>query len=82
VVRIAEHSDEFTSAVKVVPMYTQQSKPKTPDIKHLEMESTGFVAWDQKGVVVVWSDDHRSRFSWATLRAACQCLECEKRRGA
>jgi hypothetical protein len=43
-----------------------------------EKEREGIVVWDQKGLVVLWPDGHCSRFSWVTLRQACQCLECQK----
>jgi DUF971 family protein len=39
-------------------------------------EPDGVVVWDQKGIVVVWADGHRSRFSWEMLRRACPCAEC------
>jgi DUF971 family protein len=45
-----------------------------------EKEREGIVAWDQKGLVVLWPDGHRSRFSWLALRQACQCLECQKQK--
>jgi DUF971 family protein len=41
-----------------------------------EREPDGVVVWDQKGIVVVWSDGHRSRFSWEALRRVCPCAEC------
>jgi DUF971 family protein len=43
-------------------------------------EREGIVVWDQKGLVVLWPDGHRGRFSWAMLRQACQCPECQKRK--
>ena len=43
-------------------------------------EREGIVVWDQKGVVVLWPDGHCCRFSWAMLRQACQCAECQTRR--
>lgn len=39
-------------------------------------ESDGIVMWDHMGLVVVWPDGHRSRFSWAGLRQMCCCAEC------
>ncbi len=47
---------------------------------HRETDPEGLVVWDQKGVVVVWPDGHRSRLPWAVLRAACQCAECRAQR--
>ncbi len=41
-----------------------------------ETEREGITVWDQKGLVVLWSDGHCSRFSWAALRQACRCAEC------
>ena len=41
-----------------------------------EREPDGIVVWDQKGIVIMWSDSHRSRFSWEMLRRACPCAEC------
>jgi len=38
----------------------------------------GLVAWDQQGLVVVWPDKHRSRFSWEALRSICLCAECQE----
>jgi DUF971 family protein len=43
-----------------------------------EKEQAGFVVWDQQGLVVVWPDQHRSRFSWAALRHICLCAECRE----
>jgi len=43
-----------------------------------EREPDGVVVWDQKGIVVVWSNGHRSRFSWEALRRACPCAECRE----
>jgi len=45
-----------------------------------DQEREGLVVWNHKGVVVVWPDGHRSRFSWAVLRQACPCPECRKQR--
>jgi DUF971 family protein len=41
-------------------------------------EHDGFVVWDQQGLVVVWPDKHRSRFSWEALRHSCRCVECQE----
>jgi DUF971 family protein len=41
-------------------------------------EQDGFVVWDQQGLVVVWPDKHRSRFSWEALRHICLCAECRE----
>jgi len=43
-----------------------------------ESEQKGIVVWDQQGLVVVWSDQHRSRFSWEALRHICLCTECQE----
>jgi DUF971 family protein len=43
-------------------------------------EPAGFVVWDQRGLVVVWPDHHRSRFSWEALRQVCLCAECRGQR--
>ncbi len=42
-----------------------------------EREPDGIVVWDQKGLVVVWSDGHCSRFSWEALRHNCLCPDCQ-----
>ena len=41
-------------------------------------EPDGFVVWDRQGLVVVWPDQHRSRFSWEALRHGCRCAECRE----
>jgi DUF971 family protein len=41
-------------------------------------EQGGFVVWDRQGLVVVWPDQHRSRFSWEALRHICLCAECRE----
>jgi DUF971 family protein len=41
-------------------------------------EPDGFVVWDQQGLVVVWPDQHRSRFSWEALRHLCVCAACRE----
>ena len=43
-----------------------------------ETEQQEFVVWDQQGLVVVWPDKHRSRFSWEALRHVCLCPECRE----
>ncbi|HXG20151.1 MAG TPA: gamma-butyrobetaine hydroxylase-like domain-containing protein [Methylomirabilota bacterium] len=47
-------------------------QPPRPDTKHEDL-----IVWDQKGIVIMWADGHRSRFSWATLRSACVCNDCQ-----
>lgn len=42
------------------------------------IEQEGIIVWDQKGVVVVWSDGHRTRLPWSDIRRACQCAECRE----
>jgi len=42
-------------------------------------EPDGLVVWDQQGLVVVWPDQHRCRFSWQALRRICLCPECRER---
>lgn len=42
-------------------------------------EDEGIVVWDQKGIVVVWPDGHRTRLPWEAIRQACQCAECHAR---
>jgi DUF971 family protein len=37
----------------------------------------GIIVWDQKGVVIMWQDGHRSRFSWQALRGSCACQDCQ-----
>jgi hypothetical protein len=60
-------------------MYTPQLWGTANSVHHPGTDTEGLVIWDQKGVVVVWPDGHRSRLSWAALRAACQCVECRAR---
>jgi DUF971 family protein len=55
-----------------------RKEPVTTNLVGHDQE--GMVAWDQKGLVVMWPDGHRSRLSWAALRASCQCAECRERR--
>ena len=43
-----------------------------------QKEPDGFVVWDQQGLVVVWPDQHRSRFSWEALRHFYRCAECRE----
>ena len=40
-----------------------------------------FVVEDQQGLVVVWSDQHCSRFSWEALRHVCLCAEYQEHNG-
>lgn len=44
-------------------------------------EREGLVVWDHTGLVVLWPDGHRHRFSWTALRQACLCAECGQQRG-
>jgi len=37
----------------------------------------GFVVWDQRGLVVRWSDGASRRFSWEALRHINGCPECQ-----
>ena len=60
-------------------MYAQQSGETARFPRHGKTVPEGLVVWDQKGVVIVWPDGHRSRLPWATLRAACPCWECGAR---
>lgn len=45
----------------------------------LQQESVqeGFVVWDQRGLVVRWSDGASRRFSWDALRHINGCPECQ-----
>lgn len=61
-------------------MYTSQLQRTANSVHHLKTDPEGLVIWDQKGVVVVWPDGHRSRLPWAALRAICQCVECRAQR--
>jgi DUF971 family protein len=61
-------------------MQAQQMPPKSCAEAATRTEREGIVAWDQKGLVVVWPDGHCSRFLWATLRHSCHCPECHKQR--
>jgi len=61
-------------------MYTPQFWETANFGPHPRTDLEGLVVWDQKGVVVVWPDGHRSRLPWATLRAACPCWECRAQR--
>ncbi len=36
------------------------------------------LVWDQQGIIIVWADGHRSRFSWSDLRAICSCQACQQ----
>lgn len=42
-----------------------------------KMNQDGIIVWDQKGVVIMWQDGHRSRFSWQALRGNCTCADCQ-----
>jgi DUF971 family protein len=61
-------------------VYTPQLWKTADSVHHLGTDQEGLVIWDQKGVVVVWPDGHRSRLPWAALRAACECAECRAQR--
>lgn len=61
-------------------MQPQEVRKETVTTSRVESNQDGMVVWDQKGLVVMWPDGHRSRLSWAALRAACQCAECRERR--
>lgn len=43
-------------------------------------EDEGIVVWDQRGIVVVWPDGHRTRLLWEAIRQACQCADCHAQR--
>jgi DUF971 family protein len=60
-------------------MANMASHSHSHQVQH-EKAHEGIVAWDQKGLVVLWPDGHRSRFSWAMLRQACRCPECQKQK--
>ncbi|MBI3801769.1 MAG: DUF971 domain-containing protein [Deltaproteobacteria bacterium] len=60
-------------------MDTQQLHATAGSASYPGIDSEGLVIWDQKGVVIVWPDGHRSRLPWASLRDACPCAECRKR---
>jgi DUF971 family protein len=61
-------------------MDTPQLWGTANSVHHSGTDQEGLVIWDQKGVVVVWPDGHRSRLPWTALRAACQCPECHAQR--
>jgi DUF971 family protein len=48
-------------------------QPPRPDTRR-----EGILVWDQKGIVIMWADGHRSRFSWTALRSACACNDCQQ----
>lgn len=53
--------------------------PQGASLRHAQTkEADGIVVWDHNGVVVVWPDGHRSRFSWTGLRQVCRCAECQQ----
>ena len=70
-------SERLSAAVKVATMYLSQRWRMANSVHYPRTDPEGLVVWDQKGVVVVWPDGHRSRLSWTALRAACQCVECQ-----
>ncbi len=39
-----------------------------------------FIVWDQKNLVILWADGHRSCFSWLELRTTCPCEACQQSR--
>lgn len=61
-------------------MQIQPIKQQESHVPNTTMNGDGMLVWDYKGVVVVWPDGHRSRLSWAVLRAVCQCVECRQQR--
>jgi len=61
-------------------MQTQRIQPRTDHNSQGGSEHEGMIVWDQRGLVVMWPDGHRSRLSWTALRAACQCAECQEQR--
>lgn len=44
---------------------------------HGRTNQDGIIVWDQKGIVIMWQDGHRSRFSWQALRRNCMCADCQ-----
>jgi hypothetical protein len=56
-------------------MHTEKILPRRSVPEYRE-EHDGIVMWDRRGIVVVWTDGHRTYLPWAVLRAACQCREC------
>jgi DUF971 family protein len=51
------------------------SFPVELGLQHSQPMEEIFV-WDCKGVVIIWADGHRSRFTWSALRVECPCAEC------
>jgi DUF971 family protein len=50
-----------------------------PDpLSRIKAGQEGIIVWDHKGVVIMWSEGHSSRFSWSTLRSLCACAECQR----
>ena len=46
-----------------------------------QRQQEGIVVGDHKGIVVLWPDGHRSRFSWSLLRSVCPCVDCRDAEG-
>jgi DUF971 family protein len=62
-------------------MQTPQIRQEADRNSYAGSDHEGMIAWDQRGLVVLWPDGHRSSLSWVALRAACQCAECHELRG-
>jgi len=60
-------------------MRTSQSKQLRDNETSGKVNQEAIIVWDQKGIVVMWQDGHRSRFSWQALRANCACGDCQGR---
>lgn len=43
-------------------------------------EHEPIIVGDQHGLVIVWEDQHTSRFLWSDLRLTCPCPQCYQRR--
>ena len=56
-----------------------QSEQHRSHDPHGKVNQDGIIVWDQKGVVIMWQDGHRSRFSWQALRGNCMCVDCQPR---
>jgi len=55
-----------------------QAEQRSPSSLHPVREQEDLLVWDQQGIVIVWADGHRSRFSWPDLRAICTCEACQQ----
>lgn len=58
-------------------MFPSQRKISDPARPQIKANQDGIIVWDQKGLVVMWQDGHRSRFFWQELRANCPCKDCQ-----